>query len=149
MLLTLLQTRDAPPPPPASAEGYGPGFGQRRKQREFDDERRAQEALRKLIERALDPITATAAKVVATDDGVAVLPSSGSAVALPIPPAFSVADVTRTVMQVLATAGVEAERVRSERARVAARESIALMMREQYARVIRRRREEEWLLLMD
>jgi len=150
MLLTLLQTRDAPPPPPPAVEtrgGYAPT--RKRRQRDFEEERRDQEALRRVIERTLEPVRAEEAQVVTTSDAVAVLPSSGSAVALPIPPDFNAAEVTRVVMQVLAAANVKAERARSERARAAARESIAVMMREQYARVMKRRREEEWLLLMD
>ena len=124
--------------------GYGPVKRRKRKQREFDEERNDREALRRFIERVLEPIE-TEAEVVTTAEAVAVLPSRGEGVALPVPPAFSAAVVTDAVMSVLRDNAVRAERVRTAEARERARLEVERVM----AQIRRRRREEEWLLLMD
>jgi hypothetical protein len=124
--------------------GYGPDKRRTRKQREFDEERNDREALRRFIERVLEPIE-TEAEVVTTTDAVAVLPRRGEGVALPVPPEFSAAAVTDAVMSVLRDNAVRAERVRTAEARERARLEVERVM----AQIRRRRREEEWLLLMD
>jgi len=124
--------------------GYGPVKRRKRKQREFDEERSNREELRRFIERVLEPIE-TEAEVVTTTDAVAVLPRRGEGVALPVPPAFSAAVVTDAVMSVLRDNAVRAERVRTAEARERARLEVERVM----AQIRRRRREEEWLLLMD
>jgi hypothetical protein len=143
MLLTLLQTRAAPVPDVPSRGGLGPE--RKRKQRDFDQERRDREALRKIIERALDPIKASEAEVVAIEESVAVLPKTGASIAIPIPPEFNAAEVTRMVMQALNSMQVEAQRVRTVKAQAEARKLHAQWLERQR----KRRREEEWLLLMD
>lgn len=135
-----------PPPPPPVIEvrgGYAPP--KKRKQRDFEQERRDREALRRFIEKVLEPIEESA-EVVATTDAVAVLPTRGKQITLPVPPAFSAAEVTETVMAVLRENAVQAERVRTAEARKRAAAEVAQALE----RIrIRRRREEEWLLLMD
>lgn len=124
--------------------GYGPEKRRKRKQREFDEERGAREALRRFIERALEPIDA-AAEVVTTTEAVAVLPRKGESIALPVPPAFSASVVTDLVMSVLRDNAVQAERVRT----AAAQERARLEVQRALEQLRKRRREEEWLLLMD
>lgn len=124
--------------------GYGPDKRRKRKQREFDEERSNREELRRFIERVLQPID-TEAEVVTTTEAVAVLPRRGEGIALPVPPAFSAAAVTDAVMSVLRDNAVQAERVRTAEARERARLEVERVMEQ----IRRRRREEEWLLLMD
>lgn len=151
MLLTLLQSQGAPPPPPPVIEtrgGYGPP--QKRKQREFDDERQDRDELKALINRLVEPAKdAESAQVMASEEGVAVLPKGGEAFAIPIPPQFDAAEVTRMVSEALERIGVEVRKARNKAARARARAILEQLMREQAARVAKRRREEEWLLLMD
>lgn len=143
MFLTLLQTRVAPVPEVISRGGTGPE--RKRKQRDFELERREREALRKIIERALDPIKASEAEVVSIEESVAVLPKTGESIAIPVPPEFNAAEVTRMVMQALNSMQVEAQRVRTIKAQATARKLYAEWLEKQR----KRRREEEWLLLMD
>lgn len=151
MLLTLLQSQGGPPPPPPVIEtrgGYGPP--QKRKQREFDEERRDRDELKSLINRLVEPAKESeSAQVIASDDGVAVLPKGRDAFAIPIPPQFDAAEVTRMVSEALERIGVEVRKARNKAARARARVILEQLMREQAARIAKRRREEEWLLLMD
>lgn len=151
MLLTLLQSQGGPPPPPPVIEtrgGYGPP--KKRQQREFENERRDRDELKALISRLVEPAKeADSAQVIATDEGVAVLPKGREAFAIPIPPQFDVAEVSRMVSEALERIGVEVRKARNKAARARARVILEQLMREQAMRVAKRRREEEWLLLMD
>lgn len=124
--------------------GYAPDR-RKRKQREFDEEIKDRKALREFIERALTPLETESAEVVAVEDSVAVLPKTGDAIAIPVPPAFNAAYVSRLIMQILQSAKIEAERVRNEQAMAKARQVYAEWLIKQR----KRQREEEWLLLMN
>lgn len=147
MLLTLLQSRVTPPPPIVFGGGDD---APRRRQRDFADERRDRDQLKSLIGRLVDPVKESdSAQVIATEEGVAVLPKGGEAFAIPIPPQFDVAEVSRMVSEALERIGVEVRKARNKAARARARAILEQLMREQAARIAKRRREEEWLLLMD
>lgn len=147
MLLTLLQSRVTPPPPVVFGGGDD---APRRRQREFEDERRDRDELKSLINRLVEPAKESeSAQVIASDDGVAVLPKGRDAFAIPIPPQFDAAEVTRMVSEALERIGVEVRKARNKAARARARMVLEQLMREQAARIAKRRREEEWLLLMD
>ena len=147
MFLTLLQSRVTPPPPVVFGGGDD---APRRRQREFENERRDRDELKALIGRLVEPAKeADSAQVVATDEGVAVLPKGRDAFAIPIPPQFDVAEVTRMVSEALERIGVEVRKARNKAARARAQMVLEQLMREQAMRVAKRRREEEWLLLMD
>jgi hypothetical protein len=147
MFLTLLQSRVTPPPPVVFGGGDD---APRRRQREFEDERRDRDELKSLINRLVEPAKESeSAQVIASDDGVAVLPKGRDAFAIPIPPQFDAAEVTRMVSDALERIGVEVRKARNKAARARARMVLEQLMREQAMRVAKRRREEEWLLLMD
>lgn len=114
----------------------------KRKQREFEDERRERDELRRFIQRALEPVKESA-EVMVLGDAVAVMPRRGPDVALPVPPSFTAGEVSDAVMSVLRDNAVRAERVRTAEARERAKAEVRRMMEQ-----IRRRRNDEWLLLL-
>lgn len=151
MLLTLLQSQGEPPPPPPVTDIRG-GYGEtrKRKQRDFEREKRERDELREAITAAVTPLKATKAEVVTTtaegEEGVAIL-TRKSKVAIPVPASFNAAEVVRMIAVALEAAGIEARRVESERARRQAQLAFKAELRERVRRMERRRRE-EWLLLL-
>lgn len=122
------------------------------KQREFRDERREREELRALVERAVDPIRAKSAQVVQTESedgepGIAIVTRTRQT-AVPVPPSFSVAEVAAMVAAALERAGIEARRVATENAKRKAIAALEAAIKERQYRILKRRREEEILLLM-
>ena len=123
--------------------GYGKDY-KKPKQREFFDEVTQRKELRKLIHEAIDPVSdAPAATVLAAQaetQGVAVV-TAKQTINVPVPPAFSAEQVARIVTSELQKRQVA---VRAHRAQVA----LAVMVREEQARMARLRREDEELLLI-
>ena len=142
-----------PPPPVVTPTGDGDYLKPRKsKQREFRDERREREELRALVARAVDPIRAKSAQVVQTESddgepGIAIVTRTRQT-AVPVPPSFNVAEVAAMVSAALARAGIEARRVASEQARRRAVAALEAAIKERQYRILRRRRDEEILLLM-
>jgi hypothetical protein len=132
----------------------GGAYGKPRKarQREFIDERKEREELRLLVERAVDPIRAKSAQVVQTESedgeqGIAIVTRTRQT-AVPVPASFDVAEVARMVSAALERAGIEARRVASEQAQRKAVAALEAAIKERQYRILKRRREEEILLLM-
>lgn len=128
-------------------EGWLEYPAKKTRSRSFRREREDRENLRATIERAINPIVATQAKVVTVGDKVAVLTNEGPAAAIPVPPAFDAKAVSVMVASMLEKAGIEAQRVRDAAAK---RQAEALMerIRDEYTkRLIKKRRQEELLLL--
>jgi hypothetical protein len=129
--------------------GYGPPT--KRKQRDFDEERREREQLREQIQAAVAPLKAKKAEVVETaaggEEGVAIL-TRRQRIAIPVPASLDAGEVARMVSAALERAGIEARRADSERAQRLAAEVFELEVQERMRRIQRRRRE-EWLLLLN
>jgi hypothetical protein len=146
-------TQGPPGPVPVPDDQRGDGVDARwtpkerkARDRKLAEERQERDKLRRLIERAIDPIEAkTAEVVVKTPQRVTIAPTTGAEIAIPVPPTLDVAEVSRMVSEVLQRQGIEAQRVQQERmereARAAAEENLR-------ARVLKRKREDELLLLM-
>jgi hypothetical protein len=142
----------SPPPPPPAVEprgGYGPPT--KRKQRDFDEERRERDRLREQIEAAVAPLKAKKAEVVETaaggEEGVAIL-TRRQRIAIPVPASLDAGEVARMVSAALERVGIEARRAESERARQLAAAAFEAEVQERMRRIQRRRRE-EWLLLLN
>jgi len=129
--------------------GYGPPT--KRKQRDFDEERRERNRLREQIEAAVAPLKAKKAEVVETaaggEEGVAIL-TRRQRVAIPVPASLDAGEVARMVSAALERAGIQARRAESERARQLAAAAFEAEVQERMRRIQRRRRE-EWLLLLN
>jgi len=129
--------------------GYGPP--EKRKQRDFDEERREREQLREQIKAAVAPLKAKKAEVVETaaggEEGVAIL-TRRQRIAIPVPASLDAGEVARMVSSALERAGIEARKADSERAQRLAAEAFELEVQERMRRIQRRRRE-EWLLLLN
>jgi hypothetical protein len=129
--------------------GYGPPT--KRKQRDFEEERREREKLREQIQAAVAPLKAKKAEVVETaaggEEGVAIL-TRRQRIAIPVPASLDAGEVARMVSAALERAGIEARRAESERARQLAAEAFEAEVQERMRRIQRRRRE-EWLLLLN
>lgn len=114
------------------------------KQREFDEERKTRDELRELIKRAVDPVKeeATQATVLASqqDAEVAIVTGVTRTIDVPVPPNFNAAEVAQMVAAELERANVA---VRREQAR----QAIETMVREERARIAKRMREDEEILL--
>jgi len=151
--LTLASNATIVLPPGASVVFDGDYLKPRKsKQREFRDERREREELRLLVERAVDPIRAKSAQVVQTESedgeqGIAIVTRTMQT-AVPVPASFDVAEVARMVSAALERAGIEARRVASEQAQRKAVAALEAAIKERQYRILKRRREEEILLLM-
>ena len=151
--LTLASNATIALPPGASVVFDGDYLKPRKsKQREFRDERREREELRALVARAVDPIRAKSAQVVQTESedgepGIAIVTRTRQT-AVPVPPSFDVAEVAAMVSAALSRAGIEARRVASEQARRKAVAALEAAIKERQYRILRRRRDEEILLLM-
>lgn len=120
----------------------------KRRQREFDDERKDRERLKELIAEAVSGVSqAPTAQVVTREAGeeVVLVPRGAPAVVIPVPKAFDAAEVARMLAQALNEAGVRVREARS----AAARERLAREVERALVQLRRRRREEEILLLMD
>ena len=129
--------------------GYGPPT--KRKQRDFDEERRERDRLREQIEAAVAPLKAKKAEVVETaaggEEGVAIL-TRRQRIAIPVPASLDAGEVARMVSAALERAGIEARKADSERARQLAAAAFEVEVQERMRRIQRRRRE-EWLLLLN
>jgi hypothetical protein len=145
MLLTLLQSRVTPPTVFDSRGGYGPP--KKRKQREFEDEKRQREQLKGLIAQVVDGVDSKSAQVVAEqqDEAVVLVPRNAPALTIPVPPAFDAAEVAKMLSAALTEAGIRVREAKSK----AAQERMRLEAEIALAKLRKRRREEEWLLLMD
>jgi hypothetical protein len=121
----------------------------KRKDRNFAEYKQEQERLRKVIEEAISPsvIKGQVAVVEQGADGVEIVPVSGQAISIPVPPMFDAAEVSRMVATAVARANAAVEVIRVQRRQEAER-SLA-QARAELARIIKRRREEEILLLLD
>ena len=127
-------------------EGWG-GILHKGRPRSFRRERTERENLRAAIEQAIDPIVATEAKVVTVGNKVAVITERGPSAAIPVPPAFDAKAVSVMVAAMLEKSGIEAQRVRSAEARRQAEAIFEQIRYENEKRRIKKRREEELLLL--
>ena len=137
------------PPVPVVLLPTGGGIRLKRKprQRDWEQERRDAAALRRFLERLLDPVQENA-DVVTSDDVVAVLPEKGQKIALAVPAKFSAAQVAQEVMSVLRARALQVEHVRTVQARRQAAEVMEAARHENARRLLKRRRDEEILLLM-
>ena len=139
---------------PQAATVTGGAYGKPRKvkQREFRDERREREELRLLVEQAVNPIKAKAARVVEVETesgepGVAIVTRTRQT-AVPVPPSFDPAEVASMVASALERAGIEARRVATEQAQRKAVAALEAAIERRARLILKRRREEEILLLM-
>lgn len=142
-----------PEPLPIITADIGPGDEkQRRKAQQkrdeaFEREKLERSKLREQIERVINPVVAKAEPVVVSEakKSVQVLSVDGSRIGIDVPAAFDVAEVARMVAEVLEEAKIEAMRVQrrqdAERALAIARVTVA--------RIIKRKRDDELLLLLD
>jgi len=139
-----------PPTPvnPVTAD-IGPGDEKQRKKAQkkrdeaFERERAEREGLRQQIKQAIDPVVEKAAPVVVSKGtkAVQVLSLDGSRIGINVPAAFDAAEVARLVAEAL-------EEARGQSRLVAQRQE-AERARAELARIIKRQREDEFLLLMD
>lgn len=116
---------------------------QKKRDEEFEREKREREGLRQQIKQTIDPVVAKAAPVVVSKGtkSVQVLSLDGSRIGINVPPAFDAAEVARLVADVLEEARVQS--------RLVAQRQEAERARQELARIIKRRREDELLLLID
>lgn len=137
-----------PVPNPVIAD-IGPGDEKQRKKAQkkrdeaFAKEKAERDGLRQQIKQAVDPVVEKAAPVVVSQGtkSVQVLSLDGSRIGINVPPAFDAAEVARLVAEVLESARVEARMVQQRQE--------AELARAELARIIKRRRDDELLLLMD
>jgi hypothetical protein len=142
-----------PTPQPVVIADIGPGDekqrrkAQKKRDEAFEREKLETRKLRQEIERVINPVVAKAEPVVVSEakSSVQVLSVDGSRIGIDVPAAFDVAEVARMVAEVLQEAKIEAMRVQrrqdAERALAIARVTVA--------RIIKRRRDDELLLLLD
>lgn len=131
----------------------GPGDEKRRRKRTkerdalFEKERRDREALRDVIQRAIDPVVEKAAPAVISEGtkSIQVLAVDGSRVGIPVPAAFNPAQVAEMVADALKAAQIQAEHVK----RRADAERALAMARAHLQQIIRRKRNDEFLMLVD
>lgn len=128
---------------PEYLRGEGWGINHRGKQRSFKNERLEKEKFRESIEAALKPVTETKAKVVTVKGDVAVVTESQT-IAIPATPKFDAQAVARMVVDVLQKQGIKTQRVRDVEARRQAR----IALQEQKRRILKRKRDDEIILLM-
>lgn len=141
-----------PVPNPVIAD-IGPGDEKQRKNAQkkrdeaFEREKQEREALRQQIKRTIDPVVEQAKPVVVSEGkrSVQVLSVDGSRIGIAVPPAFDVAEVGRIVAEVLESAQIEARRVQKRKDA----ELALAQARAQLARIVKRKMEDEFLLLMD
>lgn len=120
----------------------------RARDRKLAEERDRKGELRQLLKRALDPVTDEASvEVVTVDDGVVVIPAAGQPVAVPRPEGVDLRAMSREIGKILSDAKVQAERTRRAQSQEIARVAME-QARENMRRVMRKRRQEEFLLLM-
>jgi hypothetical protein len=131
----------------------GPGDEKRRRKRTkerdalFEAERKAREELRNVIKRAIDPVVEKAEPAVISEGtkSIQVLSVDGSRVGIPVPAAFNPAQVAQMVAEALQAAQIQAEHVK----RRADAERALVMARAHLQRIIKRKRDDELLMLMD
>jgi len=119
----------------------------KRKDRSFEEERRLRAQLRELIAKALEPETAEAEQIALVTEGrqVKIVPSTGRNITIPVPPVFNVDEVIRSVKAVLVSEGAERSRVKRDA-------DLALRLekrKEEMARVFKRRRDDEFVMLIN
>lgn len=115
---------------------------QKKRDEAFERERKEREGLRQQIKRAIDPVVEKAAPVVVSQGtkSVQVLSLDGSRIGIGMP-GVDVAEVARIVAEVLEEARVQSRLVQQRQDAERARAELA--------RIIKRRRDDELLLLMD
>lgn len=138
---------------PVVTADVGPGDEKQRKKAQkkrdeaFERERQEQERLRQQIKQAVEPVVEQAKPVVVSEGtkSIQVLSVDGSRLGIPVPPAFDPAEVAKIVAEVLEDARVQAEHVKrrqdAQRALEAAKAHVA--------QIIKRKRDDELLMLMD
>jgi hypothetical protein len=141
----------SPAPPPIIAD-VGADDGKRKKAQKkrdeaFEREKQERQKLREQIEAIVDPLKAKALPVVVSEGTktVQLLSVDGSRVGVNVPPAFDPAEVVQIISQVLQEAQIAAQQVKD---RVEAQRALAMAQAE-VARIIRRRKQDELLLLLD
>lgn len=119
---------------------------QKKRDEAFAKYKREQEKLREAIEIAIDPAKAKAEPVVVSQGKktVEVLSTDGSTITIDVPPLFTAEEVARSVSEALFRANVEAMQVERQKA-----EQALAIARANLARIIKRRQDDEILLLMD
>ena len=141
-----------PTPSQTQTQNDGGWVPQIKRKRKWSEERDEQAQLRRVIEAVIDPVKAAApdsAQLVASEtEGVAVLPSSGPAVSLPLLPTVDAAKVARLIQDALQEAGIAARRVREAQLEQQAREALTVARENARRAQIRKRKQEEFLLLM-
>lgn len=142
-----------PTPQPVIIADIGPGDekqqrkAQKKRDEAFEREKLERNKLREQIERVINPVVAKAEPVVVSEakSSVQVLSIDGGRIGIDVPAAFDVAEVARMVAEVLEEAKIEAMRVQrrqdAERALAIARVTVA--------RIIKRKQDDELLLLLD
>lgn len=133
------------PQPQEQFDGdIAPRVRRKRKQREFDEERKTRDELRELIKRAVDPVkeqTAQATVLASQQDAeVAIVTGATRSIDIPVPPNFNAAEVAQMV-------AAELERQNVAVRREQARQALETMIREERARIVKRQREDEEILL--
>ena len=118
----------------------GPGDDRQRREKQkkrdesFEQYKQEQKALRDLIEQAVEPIKEKEVTVVDDGEKVEILLDSRPPIVMPSLPQFDAQDVVREVMSVLQDMQIQAKHMAIAQARV--------------AKIMRRRRDDEFLLLM-
>lgn len=130
----------------------GPDGDRKRRKRQkerdasFEQFKQEQKALRELIENVISPVKEQTEPVVVTQDNdqVEVLSADGRALSIPVPGAFSVSEVAQMVAQALEAAKIESMIImqRQEALRTLEQAKAGL------AKIIKRRRDDELLLLL-
>lgn len=139
----------APPPVLADVGAENERRKKRQKKRDesFEREKTERQKLREQIEAIVDPMKAKALPVVVSKGTktVQVLSVDGSRVGVNVPPSFDPAEVAQLISQVLQEAQIAAQQVKD---RAAAQRALEIA-RIEVARIIRRRKQDELLLLLD
>jgi hypothetical protein len=105
-----------------------------------------QKALREQIEKAVNPVVQKAEPVVVQESNgkVEVLSVNAPTIEISVPPAFDVQEVARLVSETLNAARIEAQRVKNYQDAVRA----LAHAKQEVARIIKRKQDDEFLLLM-
>lgn len=117
----------------------------RERDRKLEQEKQEKLELRRMLERALDPVKdEEKVDVVTVDDAVVVIPPKKAPVAVELPKGIDLREMSREIGRILEDAKVDAERTRKAKAVKIAREAIENAARQK----TRRRKQDEFLMLM-
>lgn len=142
----------SPAPSPVIAD-VGADDGKKRKKAQkkrdeaFEREKQERQKLREQIEAIVDPMKAKALPVVVSEGTktVQLLSVDGTRVGINVPPAFDPGEVAQLISQVLQDAQIAAQQVKD---RAAAQRALEIA-RVEVARIIKRKKQDELLLLLD